>query len=124
MTSTAVAFGSVLTASGLFLRRRISKNWITSSAITSCQLTNDQTIIITGGNTGLGYEAAKKLSTYGAKIILACRDVESGKRATVSIRESTSNNNIECMHLDLASLKSVRTFATKLKARNDMDAES
>jgi len=121
MSSTAIAIGSILTAGGLFLRRRISKNWIIRSAITPLrqQFNSDKTIIITGGNTGLGYEAAKDLSSYGAKIILACRNIDAGKSAAATIRELTSNNNVDCMQLDLASLKSVRTFATELKTRND-----
>ena len=56
MTSTAIAIGSILTAtSSYLLRRRISKSWITHSSIKSKQFTNDQTIIITGGNSGLGF---------------------------------------------------------------------
>jgi len=56
MTSTAIAIGSVLTAASTYLlRRRISKSWITHSSIPSKQFSKDQTIIITGGNTGLGF---------------------------------------------------------------------
>ena len=119
MASTAIAVGSALTAGGYLLRRRISKNWITPSSIPPKQFTKDQTIVITGGNTGLGYEVAKYLSSYGAKVILACRNLETGQNAALQIRECTSNNDVECMKLDLSSLESVRTFATELKTRNE-----
>ena len=119
MASTAIAVGSALTAGGYLLRRRISKNWIIPSSIPPKKFTKDQTIVITGGNTGLGYEVAKYLSSYGAKVILACRNLETGQNAALQIRECTSNNDVECMKLDLSSLESVRTFATELKTRNE-----
>lgn len=123
---------ALLATAGVFLRRRISRDWISRSSITYSQqhkdghhhhtslFTKEQTIIITGGNTGLGYEAAKDLAANcGGKLILACRDDEAGKRAALQIRESSGNDDVDCMRLDLASLDSVRKFSVELKERNE-----
>jgi len=66
-------------------------------------------------------EAAKILSSSGAcKIILACRNTDSGENAAVKIREHTSNTSIvECRKLDLASLQSVQAFAQEIKERDE-----
>jgi len=63
-------------------------------------------------------EAAKILSSFGAKIILACRNTDSGENAAVKIREHTSNI-VECRKLDLASLQSVQSFAQDIKDREE-----
>ena len=119
MLSTIGGVAALLTGGGYLLRRRISRNWISKSAICAQQFTKDQTTIVTGGNTGLGYEAAKDFANCGGKIILACRDGDAGERAAVKIRQSTGNEDVDCMILDLASLDSVRKFATEIKTRNE-----
>jgi len=67
----------------------------------------------------LGYEAAKYLARGGGKIILACRNGDAGERAALEIRESTGNKDVNFLKLDLASLSSVRSFATDFKTRNE-----
>lgn len=65
LASTVVgSITALLATSGFLLRRRISRNWITQSSIRVPQFTKEQTIIITGRNTGLGFEAAKYLAHY------------------------------------------------------------
>ena len=77
-----------------------------------------KTIIITGGNSGLGLEAAKFIAKKGDNfsIILACRNISKGNSAAEYIRSETLNDNITAIALDLASLKSVREFAEKINA--------
>lgn len=116
---TVGGVAAFLTTGGYLFRRKISKNWITKSAITLHKFTKEETTVITGGNTGLGYEVAKVLATCGGKVILACRDNKSGQLAAHHIRESTGNKDVECMALDLASLASVKTFADNLKKRKE-----
>ncbi|XP_063628884.1 retinol dehydrogenase 13-like [Cydia splendana] len=70
-----------------------------------------KTIIVTGGNAGIGYETAKDLAERGAKVILACRSEARGVAARDRIVAATDNPNIHYRHLDLASLNSVRHFA-------------
>lgn len=71
-----------------------------------------KTVIITGGSSGMGYEAAKNLARRGAKVILASRNVTKLAKARDRIQKITKNNNVSYKFLDLASLKSVRSFAT------------
>ncbi len=75
---------------------------------------DDRTVIVTGGNTGLGYETAKNIaiSDPAYHVVLACRSRSRGAEAAASMRSETGNSHIQAMQLDLASLESVRVFAT------------
>ncbi|TFG71992.1 MAG: SDR family NAD(P)-dependent oxidoreductase [Anaerolineales bacterium] len=82
----------------------------------------DQTgkvIIITGANSGIGYEAAKELARKGARIILACRNIPSAETAQMHIQSEITNARVEVMHLDLANLTSVRKFAEEYRRNYD-----
>ena len=72
----------------------------------------DKTVIVTGGNAGLGYETAKNiaLSDPAYHVVLACRSRSRGEAAAASMRAETGNLHIHAMQLDLASLESVRSF--------------
>lgn len=72
--------------------------------------------IITGGNTGIGYETGLDFAKRGARVILACRDIKKAERATNEIIQISGNNKIECEKLDLADLESVREFAKKMNS--------
>ncbi|XP_047532480.1 retinol dehydrogenase 11-like [Vanessa atalanta] len=67
--------------------------------------------IITGGSTGIGYEAAKAIANKGAKVIIASRNETKLIRARDRLEQITGNKNITYKLLDLASLNSVRKFA-------------
>jgi light-dependent protochlorophyllide reductase len=70
------------------------------------------TAIITGGNTGLGFECARALAeTHDWHVVIACRDVEKGREAVKRLMAQTQRKEIEAMTLDLASLESLRNFA-------------
>ena len=73
-----------------------------------------KTVIVTGGNTGIGKATAQDLSQRGARVILACRDMVKGRTAMEEIREKTGNNNLAVRKLDLASCKSIRAFAEQI----------
>jgi NAD(P)-dependent dehydrogenase (short-subunit alcohol dehydrogenase family) len=77
------------------------------------------TILITGGNTGLGYECARTLAKADAQrcIIIASRNQSKAAQAVSVLKSETGNQYIEQMHLDLASLTSIRTFAREFIAR-------
>ncbi|XP_023127113.1 retinol dehydrogenase 12-like [Amphiprion ocellaris] len=70
-----------------------------------------KTVLITGANTGIGKETAKDLAKRGAKIIIACRDMEKAQEALKEIIETSGNDNVKCMKLDLSDTKSIREFA-------------
>lgn len=67
--------------------------------------------IITGANTGLGFETARMLAEHGAAVVLAVRDVEKGRHAAARI-----GRNVTVQALDLTSLASIRTAAAELRA--------
>ncbi|WP_316825435.1 SDR family NAD(P)-dependent oxidoreductase [Pedobacter miscanthi] len=71
-----------------------------------------KSIIITGANSGIGFECALQLAStvQDAQIILACRNVQTGEEAVKKIKHKTGHQNLVCWPLDLASLKSVKKF--------------
>jgi NAD(P)-dependent dehydrogenase (short-subunit alcohol dehydrogenase family) len=68
-------------------------------------------VIVTGGNSGIGYEAALALAGKNAHVILAVRNIEKGGEAAHEICRRYPRAQVTLMALDLADLKSVRTFA-------------
>ena len=70
-----------------------------------------QTVIVTGGNSGIGYEAALQFARKNANTILACRSIDKANAAAKEIVASRPGANVEVMELDLSSLASVRRFA-------------
>ncbi|MCY0870020.1 MAG: oxidoreductase, partial [Firmicutes bacterium] len=76
-------------------------------------------IIVTGGNSGIGLEAARLLATKGAHITLAVRSPQRGADAAAVIRRDTPDASVDVAQLDLASLDSVRNFASEFLASND-----
>jgi NAD(P)-dependent dehydrogenase (short-subunit alcohol dehydrogenase family) len=76
-------------------------------------------IIVTGANSGIGFETVKELARKGAHTILACRSMEKGNDAAQQIRTVVPNARLEPMVLDLGSLKSVHAFSETLKAAHD-----
>ena len=71
--------------------------------------------IVTGGNSGLGYESVKAFASKGAEVILACRSLVKGNEAREKLLLEFPKANIVVMELDLADLSSVRNFAEKVK---------
>ncbi|RFU60889.1 oxidoreductase [Peribacillus glennii] len=74
-------------------------------------------IIVTGANSGIGYEAVKVLSKKGAHIILAVRDEQKGQKSVESIHKEVEEASLTLMKLDLADLQSVRDFAETYTSR-------
>ncbi|XP_026164207.1 dehydrogenase/reductase SDR family member 13-like [Mastacembelus armatus] len=104
--------GYVLLTKTLFKRSRCKGN----AAVAG------KTVIITGGNTGIGKATALHLARRGARVILACRNQDKAQAAITDIQQETGSTDVVYMHLDLASLKSVRCFAeTFLKTESRLD---
>ncbi|WP_240837239.1 oxidoreductase [Acidaminobacter sp. JC074] len=78
-----------------------------------------KTVIVTGGNSGLGYESVKVLAKKNARVILACRSLSRGNEAKSKIMKDQPQTSIEVMALDLSSLDSVRKFADAYKAKHN-----
>lgn len=71
----------------------------------------DKTILITGGNEGIGLATARRLAAKGAQIILACRNEHKGHNAASYLHQQTNNPAIVVIPLDLASLESIAVAA-------------
>jgi NAD(P)-dependent dehydrogenase (short-subunit alcohol dehydrogenase family) len=74
--------------------------------------------VVTGANTGLGFETARVLAARGASVVLAVRDTEKGKRAAARIAGTAPGANVTVQPLDLTSLDSIRAAAGELRARH------
>lgn len=73
-----------------------------------------RTIIITGANSGLGFEAALALAGAGAQVVLACRDQSKGRAAEEQIRARHPRAQTALVPLDLSSLADVRRAAAAI----------
>jgi NAD(P)-dependent dehydrogenase (short-subunit alcohol dehydrogenase family) len=69
-------------------------------------------VIVTGGNSGIGFEIAKGMSLLGAKVIIACRDEAKGLQAQHKI-----NGQSEYINLDLGSFARIQAFIDSIKAK-------
>lgn len=72
-----------------------------------------KTIIVTGGNSGLGYESVKAFAQKGAEVILACRTIEKGQKAKSEIMLEHPVGSVQVMELDLMDLNSVKNFVDR-----------
>ena len=90
-------------------------NWTTSDIPDQ----TGRTAVITGANTGLGYETAVALAAKGARVVLAVRNLEKGKAAADLITTSTPGSDVAVQELDLTSLASIRAAADDLRSSYD-----
>jgi retinol dehydrogenase-12 len=105
-------------------RRRLRKNGLVVVALaadgtTSAQTKDDEDddkriVLITGGNTGLGFISAKEIAAMSDefKVVIACRSVERGEKAMANVPEF-----VDVMECDLSSFASVRRFAEAFKKK-------
>lgn len=75
--------------------------------------------VVTGGNSGVGYETSVGLASKGATVVMACRNRQRGEQALMSIREEFPSASVELIDLDLSNLGSVRRFAERFKGARD-----
>lgn len=74
-----------------------------------------KTIVITGANSGLGFEAARVFARAGAQVVLACRSLERARQAAARIQSESPRACLVCLPLDLSRLDSIRAFASTAK---------
>ncbi|MFJ4770824.1 SDR family NAD(P)-dependent oxidoreductase [Streptomyces uncialis] len=80
---------------------------------------NGRTAVITGANTGIGFETAAALAERGAHVVLAVRNQGKGHEAAEKIAARSPKAALSVQRLDLGSLDSVRAAAEELRARHD-----
>jgi NAD(P)-dependent dehydrogenase (short-subunit alcohol dehydrogenase family) len=80
-----------------------------------------RTIVVTGGNAGVGYFVSEQLAAAGARVVLAARSPEKAHAAMEAIRTRVPGAALAFVRLDLSSLDSVRTAAAELRALGTID---
>ena len=108
----AVGSATVCTLTGIYLFRRLAQG----ATCKSNALLTGKTVIVTGANTGMGKQTALDLANRNARVIVACRNEENGKKAVREIIHRSKNDNVVFQKLDLASIASIRQFADNVTA--------
>ena len=75
-----------------------------------------KTAVVTGANSGLGYETSLALAQKGARVVMACRNLTKGQQAAEQIRQIAPEAELVLRSLDLADLASVRAFSKTVQA--------
>ncbi|XP_024138416.1 retinol dehydrogenase 12 [Oryzias melastigma] len=104
-----------LTGVGLFALKR----WMAGGVCRSKVRLDGKTVLITGANTGIGKETAVDLAQRGARVIMACRDMDRANKAAEDVRKRSGNGNVVVKKLDLASLESVRQLSKEVLASEE-----
>jgi retinol dehydrogenase 12 len=76
----------------------------------------DQTVVVTGATSGIGFESAKAMAQRGARVIITARDATKAA-ATVAALQATGNDRIEAVMIDFASMSSIRAGAADILRR-------
>jgi len=74
-------------------------------------------VIITGANSGIGKAAAHQFASAGWRVVMACRNVETGRRAQAEITEASGNPTVDLIPVDLSSFDSIRRFCATFRDR-------
>lgn len=72
-----------------------------------------KTVIVTGANSGIGQRTAELLAAHGAKVTMACRNLDKAEQAATAIRVHHPEADLDIRHIDLSSLDSVEQFASE-----------
>ncbi|MCH7617301.1 MAG: SDR family oxidoreductase [Chloroflexi bacterium] len=79
----------------------------------------DKTVVVTGGNNGIGLETAVGLSKLGAHVVITARNQAKGEAALADIKDRSQSDSVQLMLADFASLSSIRDFAANFKKDHD-----
>jgi NAD(P)-dependent dehydrogenase (short-subunit alcohol dehydrogenase family) len=77
----------------------------------------ERVVVITGGNSGIGKEAAVALAGMGATVVITARNPQRGEAALDEVRQRAGSDRVDVMALDLADFASIRAFAIALGGR-------
>jgi len=78
-----------------------------------------QTVVVTGANSGIGYESTRAFAAKGATVVMACRSTERGERAAAEIAATVPDADLDVRECDLGDLSSVEAFADSFTADYD-----
>lgn len=80
---------------------------------------SNRSAIVTGANTGIGFETARALARKGAHVTLACRNLDKGRAAAERLLAETPDADVALERLDLADLNDIQAFAGRFAAEQD-----
>jgi NAD(P)-dependent dehydrogenase (short-subunit alcohol dehydrogenase family) len=80
-----------------------------------------RTVVITGGNSGIGLETCVGLAAAGARVVMGCRNTAKAETAVADVRRRSGNDAVESRAVDLADLRSVEAFADGLSDLDHVD---
>ncbi|GAB6022447.1 hypothetical protein CHUAL_006560 [Chamberlinius hualienensis] len=101
----------VFTSAAVIIPLYILRKWFAGGVCKCKGRLEGKTVIITGANSGIGKETALILAGKGARVVLACRNLESANEVVEEIKLKTQNESAVAKELDLASFASIRKFA-------------
>jgi NAD(P)-dependent dehydrogenase (short-subunit alcohol dehydrogenase family) len=107
----------IIAATALCFAYRMKQYYVSGTKFKSIKL-DSKVYIITGSNTGLGFETALQIVTMGGTVILACRSVDKGKSAQKRIIQDTkcSPTKVFVLKLDLCGFDSIRKFIEEFRS--------
>ncbi|KAI8363014.1 hypothetical protein B0O80DRAFT_4403 [Mortierella sp. GBAus27b] len=96
---------------------KLRQQWIDYAKAKASETNSRRVAVVTGGNTGLGYETAKALVEAGFRTVIACRTIARAKEAVTRLEAETGTQGmVSVMALDLSSQESVKSFVRDFKA--------
>ena len=95
-TITVSSLAALFGVGGIYLRRRVSRDWLDYRSSGPSDLSSKGVIVVTGANVGLGYESAKEFAKRKATVVLACRDVQKVEEAADRIARSIGKADRSC----------------------------
>jgi NAD(P)-dependent dehydrogenase (short-subunit alcohol dehydrogenase family) len=93
----------------------MASKWIAGNIPTQ----DGKVAVVTGANSGIGYEMTRELALKGATVVMACRSKSRGELAASKIRSDNPNAKVILMLLDLGDLAAVRNFSEEIKSQFD-----
>lgn len=82
------------------------------------EINTNKTVIVTGGDSGIGYATVQALIKAGCHVIMASVDTTRAKYCIAHIKKCTPNATLTLYHVNLADLRSIRQFYQRLKSEN------
>ncbi|XP_018058915.1 PREDICTED: WW domain-containing oxidoreductase-like isoform X3 [Atta colombica] len=115
-TDPRLAFATEYREMSQIIRQRFDGSSTALAVLHGRDLRN-KVALITGANTGIGFETARSLALHGCNVILACRDMKKANDAIRRIQQEKDIVNCIALEMDLSSLSSVREAAEQFKQR-------
>jgi len=103
----------------LYLILKLS-GWFAGTPCTVKTRMDGKTVVITGGNTGIGKETALEMARRGAKVLIGCRDIKKAEKAVIEIKKETGVQ-VTVVPLDLADTGSVEEFCARINKEKKVD---